>query len=266
MNIVVTGAAGRMGRTLIATIAATTGAKLSAALEREGSSHIGMDSGVLAGLEANGILVSSDAVAAIAKADAIVDFTSPDATVAFSILAAQARAVHIVGTTGLQPEHMDALAAAARHTVVMQSGNMSLGVNLLAVLVEQAAKTLAASGWDIEIAEMHHKHKVDAPSGTALMLGQAASRGRGIDLNNNAVRTRDGHTGARPEGVIGFATLRGGSVVGEHSVLFAGEGETVELSHRAIDRSIFARGAIHAALWGQSQKPGFYAMRDVLGL
>jgi 4-hydroxy-tetrahydrodipicolinate reductase len=190
----------------------------------------------------------------------------PDATVAFSVLAAQARAVHIVGTTGLKDNHFEALRAAARHTVVMQSGNMSLGVNLLSVLVEQAAKSLAASGWDIEISEMHHKHKVDAPSGTALMLGEAAARGRGIDLNSNAVRVRDGHTGARPEGTIGFATLRGGSVVGEHAVMFAGEGETVELSHRAIDRSIFARGAVHAALWGQGKKPGFYSMRDVLGI
>ena len=266
MNIVVTGAAGRMGRTLIATIAATQGATLSAALEREGSTFIGMDSGVLAGLEANGIAVTTDAIAAIAMADAIVDFTSPDASVAFSILAAQARATHIVGTTGLQASHVEALKAAACHTVVMQSGNMSLGVNLLSVLVEHAAKTLSASGWDIEISEMHHKHKVDAPSGTAIMLGEAAATGRAIELAANSVRVRDGHTGARPEGTIGFATLRGGSVVGEHSVLFAGEGETVELSHRAIDRSIFARGAIHAALWGQGKKPGFYAMRDVLGL
>ena len=266
MNIVVTGAAGRMGRTLISTIAATSGANLSAALERAGSPFIGADSGVLAGLEANRIAVTFDAVAAIAHADAVLDFTSPDATVAFSILAAQARAVHIVGTTGLMPGHIEALHAAARHTVVMQSGNMSLGVNLLAVLVEQAAKSLSASGWDIEIAEMHHKHKVDAPSGTALMLGEAASRGRKINLSEKSVRSRDGHTGARTEGTIGFATLRGGSVVGEHSVMFAGEGETVELSHRAIDRSIFARGAVYAALWGQGKKPGFYSMRDVLDL
>jgi 4-hydroxy-tetrahydrodipicolinate reductase len=266
MNIVVTGAAGRMGRTLIATIAATPGATLSAALGREGSAAIGADSGVLAGLEANGIAITTDAVKAIVEADAILDFTSPNATVAFSVLAAQARAVHIVGTTGLSDNHLEALHAAARHTVVMQSGNMSLGVNLLAVLVEQAAKSLAASGWDIEIAEMHHKHKVDAPSGTALMLGEAAARGREINLSENSVRSRDGHTGARTEGSIGFATLRGGSVVGEHAVLFAGEGETVELSHRAIDRTIFARGAVHAALWGQGKKPGYYSMRDVLGL
>ena len=266
MNIVVTGAAGRMGRTLIATIAATPGAVLGAALEREGSSAIGADSGVLAGLKANGIAITSDAVSAITTADAILDFTTPDATLAFSVLAAQARAIHIIGTTGLLAHHMEALYAAARHTVVMQSGNMSLGVNMLAVLVEQAAKSLSASNWDIEIAEMHHKHKVDAPSGTALLLGEAAGRGRGIDLSENSVRTRDGHTGPRVEGTIGFATLRGGSVVGEHSVLFAAEGETIELSHRAIDRSIFARGAVHAALWGKNKKPGFYAMRDVLGL
>ena len=266
MNIVVTGAAGRMGRTLIATISATPGAVLSAALEREGSEFIGMDSGVLAGLQPNGIAVTTDAVAAIATADAIVDFTSPDASVGFSVLAAQSRAAHIIGTTGLQPAHLEALKAAARHTVVMQSGNMSLGVNLLAVLVEQAAKSLAASSWDIEISEMHHKHKVDAPSGTALLLGEAAATGRGVALSDQSVRVRDGHTGARVDGTIGFAALRGGSVVGEHAVLFAGEGETIELSHRAIDRSIFARGAVHAALWGQGKKPGFYSMRDVLGL
>ncbi|MCU0831135.1 MAG: 4-hydroxy-tetrahydrodipicolinate reductase [Rhizobiaceae bacterium] len=266
MNIVVTGAAGRMGRALIRALTETPGARLSAALERDGSPFIGQDAGTLAGLEPNGISVSTDAVAAIAAADGILDFTAPAATVSFAELAAQARAVHIVGTTGLATEHMAALKAAARHTVIMQSGNMSLGVNLLAALVEQAAKALDASGWDIEIAEMHHRHKVDAPSGTALLLGEAAARGRGIALEEHAVRVRDGHTGARPEGAIGFATLRGGSVVGEHSVLFAGEGETVELSHRAIDRAIFARGAVHAALWGKGCKPGFYTMRDVLGL
>lgn len=264
--IVVTGAAGRMGRTLIRIIAETPGAKLCAALERDGSAAEGMDSGVLAGLEPNGIPVSCDAAAAIAAADAILDFTAPAATVAFAELAAQARAVHIVGTTGLQAEHMAALSAAARHTVVMQSGNMSLGVNLLAVLVEQAAKALPAAGWDVEILEMHHKHKVDAPSGTALLLGQAAAQGRGIALGESSVRVRDGHTGPRPEGAIGFATLRGGSVIGEHAVMLAGEGETVEMSHRVTDRAIFARGAVHAALWGQGRKPGLYSMRDVLGL
>jgi 4-hydroxy-tetrahydrodipicolinate reductase len=266
MNIVVTGAAGRMGRTLIALIAQTQGVSLSAALEREGAAELGQDSGVLGGLPANGIKVTSDAVTAIAAADAVIDFTAPQATVAFSVLAAQAKAAHIVGTTGLHADHLAALHAAARHTVVMQSGNMSLGVNLLAVLVEQAAKALDASGWDIEIAEMHHKHKVDAPSGTALLLGEAAAKGRGIPLAEHSVRSRDGHTGARAAGAIGFATLRGGSVIGEHSVLLAGEGETIELAHRATDRAIFARGALHAALWAKGRKPGFFTMRDVLGL
>jgi 4-hydroxy-tetrahydrodipicolinate reductase len=266
LALVVTGAGGRMGRTLIRTIAETPGLHLSAALERDGSPVLGIDSGVMAGLEPNGIAVSEDAVAAIATADVVVDFTAPAATVGFAELAAQARAAHIVGTTGLSAAHMDALRAAARHTVIMQSGNMSLGVNLLAVLVEQAARALDASGWDIEIAEMHHRHKVDAPSGTALLLGAAAANGRAVALDAVAVRSRDGHTGPRPQGAIGFATLRGGSVVGEHAVLFAGEGETVELSHRAIDRTVFARGALHAALWSAGRKPGLYTMRDVLGL
>jgi 4-hydroxy-tetrahydrodipicolinate reductase len=266
MNIVVTGAAGRMGRALIACIAATPGAALCGALEHAGSPALGADSGVLAGLPANGIAITSDAVAAIAVAEAIIDFTVPDATAAFSILCAQARAAHIVGTTGLQERHFAALHAAARHTVVMQSGNMSLGVNLLAVLVEQAARALDAGGWDIEIAEMHHRHKVDAPSGTALLLGEAAAKGRGVALADHAVRARDGHTGARPEGAIGFATLRGGSVVGDHAVLLAGEGEVIELAHRAGDRAIFSRGAVHAALWAKGRKPGYFTMRDVLGL
>jgi 4-hydroxy-tetrahydrodipicolinate reductase len=196
----------------------------------------------------------------------VIDFSTPDATASISELCAQAKAAHIVGTTGLQDRHFAALHAAARHTVVMQSGNMSLGVNLLAVLVEQAARALPGAGWDIEIAEMHHKHKVDAPSGTALLLGEAAAKGRSIALDGHSVRTRDGHTGPRPEGAIGFATLRGGSVVGEHSVLIAGEGEVIELAHRVTDRAIFARGAIHAALWAKGRKPGYFIMRDVLGL
>jgi 4-hydroxy-tetrahydrodipicolinate reductase len=266
VNIVVTGAGGRMGRTLLKVLAETPEARVSAALEREGSPFIGQDSGLLAGLEPNGVAVSADALPAIAAADAILDFTSPAATTHFAGLAAQAGAVHIVGTTGLQAAHMAALQAAARHTVIMQSGNMSLGVNMLALLVEDAARALAGKGWDIEIAEMHHRHKVDAPSGTALMLGEAAAKGRGLLLADHSVRVRDGHTGPRPEGAIGFATLRGGSVIGEHAVMFAGEGETLELSHRAIDRAIFARGAVHAALWGRGKKPGLYTMRDVLGL
>src|SRR5690606_32754368 len=176
------------------------------------------------------------------------------------------RIVHVIGTTGCSPEDDEKIRAAARHARVIQSGNMSLGVNLLGVLVEQAARALPAANWDIEIVEMHHKHKVDAPSGTALLLGEAAAKGREIELSSNAVRVRDGHTGAREAGTIGFATLRGGSVVGDHSVIIAGEGELVTLSHSARDRSIFARGAVAAALWGRDRKPGHYDMLDVLGL
>jgi 4-hydroxy-tetrahydrodipicolinate reductase len=166
----------------------------------------------------------------------------------------------------MDESHEARLHAASRHARIVKSGNMSLGVNLLSVLVRQAAKALNAADWDIEVLEMHHRHKVDAPSGTALLLGEAAAEGREITLSENSVRVRDGHTGPRQPGSIGFATLRGGSVIGEHSVILAGEGETVELSHRAIDRSIFARGAVRAALWARGQKPGYYSMLDVLGL
>ena len=172
--------------------------------------------------------------------------------------------MHVVGTTGCSAEDDAKIAAAARHATIVKSGNMSLGVNLLAVLVEQAARALGEE-FDIEILEMHHRHKVDAPSGTALLLGAAAAEGRDIDLPAHSVRTRDGHTGARKRGDIGFATLRGGSVVGEHSVLLAGEGEVIELSHKATDRAIFARGAVHAALWLKGKPPGLYSMAEVLG-
>jgi 4-hydroxy-tetrahydrodipicolinate reductase len=265
MGLIVVGAAGRMGRTLVRIIAETPGATLIGAVERSGAAELGEDAGTLAGLAANGIRLSDDPLPLFAKADGVLDFTAPAATTAFAELAAQARIVHVVGTTGLKGEDEAKLKAAARHAVIVQSGNMSLGVNLLAVLVRQAAKALDAD-FDIEILEMHHRHKVDAPSGTALLLGRAAAEGRGIDLDSHAVRVRDGHTGARKRGDIGFATLRGGSVVGEHSVLLAGEGEVIELAHRATDRAIFARGAVKAALWGRGRKPGLYSMADVLGL
>ncbi len=195
----------------------------------------------------------------------MLDFTVPAATLAFAELAAQARIVHVIGTTGLSAADEDKIRAAARHAVIVRSGNMSLGVNLLAELVRRAAKALDAD-FDIEIAEMHHRHKVDAPSGTALMLGAAAAAGRGIDLDQHSVKVRDGHPGARKRGDIGFASLRGGSVTGEHVVMLAGEGEMVLLGHRAFDRAIFARGAVKAALWGRDKKPGLYSMTDVLGL
>lgn len=265
MRLIVVGAAGRMGRTLIRIVDETPGVTLAGAIERGGAPEIGEDSGVLAGLKANEIPVVSDPLPVFAAADGVLDFTVPAATIAFAELAAQARIVHVIGTTGLSADDEEKLQAAARHAAVVKSGNMSLGVNLLAALVRQAAKALDAD-FDIEVLEMHHRHKIDAPSGTALMLGRAAAEGRGIDLAQHSVRVRDGHTGPRPRGDIGFATLRGGSVVGEHTVVFAGEGEAIELTHKATDRALFARGAVKAALWARDRKPGLYSMADVLGL
>lgn len=266
MKLVVVGAGGRMGQTLARVIHATEGVVLHAAVERQGSNLIGRDAGEIAGLGTIGVAITDNPLAAFLDADGVIDFTSPQASMEFAGLAAQARIVHVIGTTGCLPEHDAKIEAASRHARIVKSGNMSLGVNLLSVLVQQAAKALDAAGWDIEVLEMHHKHKVDAPSGTALLLGEAAARGRGVDLASHSVRVRDGHTGARQTGSIGFATLRGGSVVGEHSIILAGEGELVTLSHSAGDRSIFARGAVKAALWARDQKPGLYSMLDVLGL
>ena len=265
MRLVVAGAAGRMGRMLVQAIHASPGAILVGALERPGSSALGLDAGELAGVGACGVLVSDDPLNVLAKADGLIDFTTPDTTIALAGIAAQARIVHVIGTTGMGESHLAALEAASRHAVIVRSGNMSLGVNLLAGLVRKVAATLGVD-YDIEIVEMHHRMKVDAPSGTALMLGEAAAEGRGVSLAEQSVRSRDGHTGARREGDIGFAALRGGTVVGDHDAIFAGSGERLILSHRAEDRSIFARGAVRAALWGHGRKPGQYSMADVLGL
>ncbi|TCU18370.1 4-hydroxy-tetrahydrodipicolinate reductase [Rhizobium sullae] len=266
MKLVVVGAAGRMGQTLIRLIHSMEGVTLHAAVARPGSPFVGKDAGEIAGLGPNGVPIGDDPLAAFLHADGVLDFTTPGTTNEFAALAAQARIVHVIGTTGCSDADNAKIAAASRHARIVKSGNMSLGVNLLSVFVEQAARALDAADWDIEILEMHHKRKVDAPSGTALLLGEAAAKGRNIDLSSQSVRVRDGHTGARETGTIGFATLRGGSVIGEHSVLFAGEGEIVSMSHSAADRSIFARGAIKAALWARDRKPGFYSMLDVLGL
>ncbi|NGO65008.1 4-hydroxy-tetrahydrodipicolinate reductase [Rhizobium daejeonense] len=266
MKLVVVGAGGRMGQALIRIIHATEGATLHAAVVRPGSPLVGKDAGDIAGLGPIGVMVTDDPLAAFLDAHGVIDFTAPQTTTEFAALAAQARIVHVIGTTGCQPEHEAKIEAAARHARIVKSGNMSLGVNLLSVLVQQAARALDAAGWDIEVLEMHHKHKVDAPSGTALLLGEAAAKGRDIDLAGHSVRVRDGHTGPREAGSIGFATLRGGSVIGEHSVILAGEGELVTLSHSAGDRTIFARGAVKAALWAYDQKPGLYSMLDALGL
>ena len=265
MRLVVAGAGGRMGRTLVKAIADTPGLTLAGALEDARSPLIGWDAGTLAGLGENGVKLTGDPAPLMGQADGIVDFTIPAATIALNAVAAKAGKVHIIGTTGLTAADEAAIKAAAKTAVIVKSGNMSLGVNLLAALTKRVAKTLDDS-FDIEIVEMHHNQKVDAPSGTALLLGRAAAEGRGIDLAQHSVRSRDGHTGARQPGDIGFAALRGGTVVGEHTVMFAGPAERLEFTHKAEDRMIFARGALHAALWARGRKPGLYSMMDVLGL
>lgn len=264
IKIVVAGATGRMGQTLLRAIAGSKDFTLHAALERKGHPDLGNDAGTLAGLKPMGVALSDDPLMALKDAQALVDFTSPQFSVELAALAAQARIVHVLGTTGLSASDDEKIRAAARHAVIIKSGNMSLGVNLLAALAKQAAKALP--GFDIEIVEMHHRKKVDAPSGTAFLLGRAAAEGRNISLENSAVKSRDGHTGPREEETIGFASLRGGTVVGEHDVIFAGEGERIVLRHVAEDRSIFATGALAAAKWGQGKKEGLYAMADVLGI
>ena len=264
-GIVVTGASGRMGQMLVKLIAGSDRARLVGCVERRGHAWIGQDIGVAMGGAALGVLVTDDPLEAFVQAQAVVDFTTPEASVEFAALAAQARAVHVVGTTGLEAAHQRKLTLAAHHAVIVQAGNMSLGVNLLTRLTQKVAQALDAD-WDIEIVEAHHRMKVDAPSGTALMLGQAAALGRGVVLDDTRVSGRDGITGARRRGDIGFAAIRGGDVVGEHDVIFAADGERIVLRHIATDRSVFARGALRAALWGQGQKPGRYDMMDVLGL
>ena len=265
MRLIVAGAGGRMGRTLIHAIAASKGVTLAAAVEAAGSAVIGRDAGELAGLGKNGVTGASEIEPLLAGADGLLDFTVPAATVAFAEHTGRAGMVHVIGTTGLSGENENLIAQAAERAFIVKSGNMSMGVNLLAALVERVAQTLDDE-FDVEILEMHHNKKVDAPSGTALMLGRAAAQGRGIDLAQHCVRARDGHTGMRCPGDIGFAALRGGSVVGDHTVIFAGPAERIELAHKAEDRMIFARGAIRAALWARGQKPGLYSMAHVLGL
>jgi 4-hydroxy-tetrahydrodipicolinate reductase len=264
VRIAVMGAGGRMGRELVRA-AQRADCVVVGGTEPKGSALVGQDIGTLAGTSASGVLITDDPGAVISAADAILDFTSPAATVAFAQMAAKAGIVHVIGTTGFSAEHEAAIADAARRAIIVKAGNMSLGVNLLTAIVRQVAAALDAE-FDIEIVEMHHRHKVDAPSGTALMLAQAAADGRGVELAASAVRVRDGHTGARNSGDIGMQSLRGGSVVGDHTVMFAGEGERIELTHIAGDRSIFARGAVKAALWGHGRKPGLYSMHDVLGI
>ena len=265
MRLVVLGAGGRMGRMLVTAVLSDAQTLLHGAVERPGSGFVGQDPALLAGLPPSDIRIGDDLDAALDGADGVLDFTTPEATLALGRKTGERGIAHIVGTTGFSAEQFAELRDLTRKTRIVQSGNMSLGVNMLAALVRRAARALGPE-WDIEVLEMHHRMKVDAPSGTALLLGEAAADGRAIDLAERSVRSRDGHTGARQAGDIGFATLRGGSVVGDHSVIFATDGERVTLAHHAEDRGLFARGAIRAALWVRDQPPGYYSMSDVLGL
>jgi 4-hydroxy-tetrahydrodipicolinate reductase len=265
LKIAVTGAAGRMGRELIRVVHGSEACLLAGAIEQTGSLALGQDAGLLAGLGKLGVVIIDDALELFSKIDAVLDFSAPAATLEFAALAANARIIHVMGTTGLSAADEAKVAAAARHATIIKAGNMSLGINLMSALVRKVAAALDAD-FDIEVLEMHHRHKVDAPSGTALMLGHAAAEGRKVRLEDVSVRSRDGHTGERRRGDIGFAALRGGSVVGDHSVIFAADGERIELVHRAADRGIYARGAVKAALWGRGKGPGLFDMMNVLGI
>jgi len=283
IRIGIVGIGGRMGQALVREIAGQPTAKLIGGTERPGSALLGKDPYVIAGLEPSNkavedtgtsisvvvpqkpIFITDNAAPLFAEADAVIDFTGIGTVQHHAALAAQSKTAYILGTTGLEDEHFEAIRKAARHCAIVQGYNMSLGVHLLAGLVRQVAKSLD-DAFDIEIVEMHHRMKVDAPSGTAIMLGEAAAEGRGVSLKDVADRGRDGITGARKKGDIGFASLRGGNVVGEHTVVFAADNERIELTHKAGDRALFARGAVKAALWAPGRAPGLYGMKDVLGL
>jgi 4-hydroxy-tetrahydrodipicolinate reductase len=270
MKIAVAGAAGRMGQMLIREIARTEGCTLAGALENAGSNAIGREAGEVAGVgnshrSLKGVKIVSDPAAAIRGADAVIDFTVPAATVAHAKVAAQHGVPMVIGTTALDPQQTAAVHEAATKTAILWAANMSLGINILLALVEKTAAMLDPA-YDIEVLEMHHRHKIDAPSGTALALGRAAAAGRQVKLEEVWRKSRDGHTGARPSGEIGFATLRGGEEVGVHTVMFAAAGERLELSHRAFSRETYASGAVRSALWLQGKTPGLYGMKDVLGL
>ena len=265
IRIGVIGVAGRVGRMLVADIAVTEGCALAGGVARPGSAAVGQDLGELAGIGQLGIAAGDDPEALLRGCDVAVEFTSAAATAEHAALAARLGKPLVIGTTGLHGAEEEAVRDAARSSPIVWAANTSLGINLLLGLVEQVAVRLGPD-WDIEIIEMHHRHKLDAPSGTALALGRAAASARVADFSDVAVRGRDGITGPRPAGAIGFAALRGGDNIGEHHVIFAGLGEQLELTHRATDRGIYAKGAVRAALWLADKQPGLYGMKEVLGL
>ncbi len=264
-SILVAGAGGRMGKAVVAEVLKTPGAALAGGFERPDGPDIGKDIGVLAGLDAIGLAVEADAAKGLKRAGVMIDFTAPGASVANAKAAAELGVAHVIGTTGFSAEDDAEIAELAKSIAIVKSGNMSVGVALLTALVEAGAKALQ-DDYDIEIIEAHHGAKLDAPSGTALMLGAAAARGRGVDLAEKMTGMTGDRAGKRQTGDIGFAVIRGGGIVGEHEVIFAGSGEVIKLSHSAIDRGLFARGAVTAARWAMGKPPGLYSMRDVLGL
>ncbi|WP_375647171.1 MULTISPECIES: 4-hydroxy-tetrahydrodipicolinate reductase [unclassified Bartonella] len=266
MRLTVVGANGRMGRELITAIQQRKDVELCAVLVRKGSPFVGKDASALIGSDSLGISITDNPENAFSNTEGILDFSQPEASILYANYAAQKSLVHIIGTTGFSKTEEEKIANFAKYTTIVKSGNMSLGINLLANLVKKAAKALEADDFDIEVYEMHHANKVDAPSGTALLLGQAAAEGRNVMLKNVRVNERNGHIGKRKKGTIGFSCSRGGTVVGEHSVIFAGSNERIVLSHTAQERSIFANGALKAALWAQNHESGLYSMFDVLGL
>ena len=266
LDIGVLGADGRMGGAIIRSLEAEPRARLTAAVTAKDSPHLGKDAAEVAGLRSCGVDLNADIHAALENCDVLIDFSHPRAAIDAALAMHDKRCRRFVtGTTGYTDTEEKALLAAGDSITLLKSGNFSLGVNMLEALVELTTDKLRA-GWDIEVLEMHHKHKVDAPSGTALMLGKAAAKGRGVSLKDNQVLSREGRGGARVEGQIGFAALRGGGVIGAHEVRIASELEMITLSHDAFDRSVFASGAITAALWAAQQPKGLYDMKDVLGL
>lgn len=264
MKIGVIGCSGRMGRMFVSEIVQADGVTLSGGSERSGSPYVGKDLGSLVNLDSIGFSITDENVDLIMDSDAVIDFTTPENTLEIAKLAAEHATIHVTGTTGIGAGDMKKLQSFADKTPIIWSSNMSVGVNLLNNLTKMVASTLNDE-FDIEILEMHHNQKVDAPSGTALTLGEYAAEGRSVALDDVATKSRDGHAGKRPTGEIGFATLRGGDVIGDHTVLFAGNGERIELTHKASNRSIYAKGAVRACLWAKNKESGFYSMNDVLG-
>lgn len=264
-HIAVMGAAGRMGKILIEAVDQADGAKLTAAVDRPDSSLIGADAGELAALGKIGVILAGDLNAVLDQFDVLIDFTHPSVTLKNLEVCRQAGKAMVIGTTGFSPEEKQLLSEAAKQIPIVFAANYSVGVNLCLKLLDTAARVLGDEV-DIEIIEAHHRHKVDAPSGTALRMGEVVANALGRDLQKVAVYGREGQTGARERETIGFATVRAGDVVGDHTVLFAADGERVEITHKASSRMTFAKGAVRAALWLQSQPAGLYDMQDVLGL